>query len=317
MDQATAKKLCAINTRFYAENAASFSQTRNAPWDGWRRCLDACGMGGPDETISDQPTSDRSADRAAVSRLANPQLSVRSVLDIACGNLRFEAFLEREYPAIDWRICALDNCEPLVGSSEAAIAEKVSFICDDIVANLLDGLPIVKRANIPALEYNPANIPTLENIFAPENASEFAHPPTFDIVVSFGFMHHIPGFELRVRFLKEALSYVKPGGYLALSFWQFMNDEARREKAQCAHAEALEHLGLCPTDLEQGDYLLGWKNLPGQYRYCHHFSDEEIERFIAELSPSARMIASFCADGKTGNLNRYVILKRNLHSILG
>lgn len=261
MDQATAKKLCALNTRFYAANAASFSKTRTAPWDGWRRCLDVCGF--TSRTVS--------------------------VLDIACGNLRFETFLEREHPTIDWRFFAVDNCEPLVDSSDAAIAENVNFTCEDIIANMLEGLPAFEPANTPA----------------------FARSFPFDLVVSFGFMHHIPGFDLRVRLLKEALSYVKPGGHLAVSFWQFLNDEARREKVQRTHAEALDRLVLRPDDLEPGDYLIGWKNLPGQYRYCHHFSDAEIDRIIAELAPHASVVASFLADGKTGDLNRYIVFRRS------
>lgn len=355
MNRATVKKLCALNTRFYATNAASFSQTRNAPWDGWRRCLDACDFAlvGSDEAVAPGVAS---KGVLADSLPKNRSSRAISVLDIACGNLRFEAFLEREHPAIDWRFFAIDNCEPLVDSSDVAIAQKVNFTCEDIISNMLDGLPAVEPANTPA----------------------FARAFPFNLVVSFGFMHHIPGFDLRVRFLKEALSYTKPGGHLAVSFWQFLNDDARREKAQRTHAEALEffsgelseelllhevessqdvdtldshegrechapirdkvasrersadedlaphacagetlpqqgirdHLVLRPDDLEAGDYLLGWKNLPGQYRYCHHFSDEEIERIIAKLVPHANAIASFTADGKTGSLNRYVIFER-------
>ena len=329
MDQTTAKKLCALNTRFYAANAASFSQTRNVPWDGWRRCLDACdfALEGSDKTTASGAASESvPADSVPQNRSSR----AISVLDIACGNLRFETFLEREYSAIDWRFFAIDNCEPLVDSGEASVAEKVNFTCEDIIGNMLDGLPAVE----------------------PANTSAFARAFPFDLVVSFGFMHHIPGVDLRVRFLKEALSYVKPGGHLAVSFWQFLNDDARREKAQRTHAEALEffsgelaeelllheveqeegfalhqveqaretaacqggetreHLVLRPDDLEAGDYLLGWKNEPGQYRYCHHFSDEEIDRFIAKLAPHASVAASFTADGKTGNLNRYVVFRR-------
>lgn len=319
MDRTTAKKLCALNTRFYAANAASFSRTRTAPWDGWRRCLDACGFApeGAGETAVSCAASECSS---VVSSQQDRSRHIASVLDIACGNLRFETFLDSEYPAIDWRFFAVDNCEPLVDSSDAAIAENVNFTCEDIITNMLEELPAAEPVNTPA----------------------FARSFPFDLVVSFGFMHHIPRFDLRVRFLKEALSYVKPGGHLAVSFWQFLNDETRREKAQRTHAEALEffsgelaeelllraaertgeaaayqasdayeHLVLRPDDLEVGDYLLGWKNEPGQYRYCHHFSDAEIDRIIAELVPHASVVASFSADGKTGDLNRYVVLRRS------
>lgn len=280
MNCETANILSQINTRFYAQNAESFSQTRNAPWDGWRRCMTACGL---------IPGADESGER--------------SVLDVACGNLRFEAFLAGEYPAIDWRFFAIDNCEPLAQASETSseepaqsIAENVNFTCEDIIANMLEDLPL----------------------FEPANTSELACAFPFDIVASFGFIHHIPGFELRAEFLKHALDYVKPSGYLVVSFWQFLNDESKRDKIEKTHAEALEffstdsELGIDQTVLEPGDYLLGWKNKPGQYRYCHHFTNEEIDALVEQLSPHAQLVDSFTADGKTNNQNHYVVLRRNL-----
>lgn len=306
MNRDTVRALCQLNTEFYERNAASFSQTRTAPWEGWRRCMAACGFDDFDEAL-DQPANAQTAD---------------SVLDIACGNLRFEAFLANTYPYIDWSFFAVDNCEPLVASGQEDIAKKVHFTCEDIVSNLLEGLPAAEPANIPAL----------------------AAATPFDLVVSFGFLHHIPSFDLRRQFLLEALSQVKPGGYLVVSFWQFLNDPAKRAKIEQTHAEALaffagcaearandrdaldQEVGSSSSDnpnpsclkppaffagsLEPNDYFLGWKNEPGNYRYCHHFSNEEIDRIIAALAPHTTVVESFSADGKPGNLNRYVVFKR-------
>lgn len=385
MTRATVRALCQLNTEFYERNAASFSQTRTAPWEGWRRCMAACcGFDGLDEAALDQSvnaqaagqpanaqTADRAADadaqafgdqsdeqatknpafhgqasaihpidgpstegiaacdQAAAMGLPAPRSLTRSVLDIACGNLRFEAFLANTYPHIDWSFFAVDNCEPLVASGQEDIAKKVHFACEDIVSNLLEGLPAAEPANIPAL----------------------AAATPFDLVVSFGFLHHIPSFDLRQRFLLEALSQVKPGGYLVVSFWQFLNDPAKRAKIEQTHAEALAFFAGCaetrandrdaldrgannarsgspnsgdptlgdrkspvldPSSLEPNDYFLGWKNEPGNYRYCHHFSNEEIDRIITTLAPHATVIESFSADGKPGNLNRYVVFKREV-----
>lgn len=314
MNRETVRALCQLNTEFYERNAASFSQTRTAPWEGWRRCMAACGFDDSDGAALDQPANAQTAD---------------SVLDIACGNLRFETFLANTYPHIDWSFFAVDNCEPLVASGQEDVAKKVHFTCEDIVSNLLDGLPAAEPANVPAL----------------------AAATPFDLVVSFGFLHHIPSFDLRQRFLLEALSQVKPGGYLVVSFWQFLNDPAKRAKIEQTHAEALAFfesdaetrandrdaldrgannarsgspnsgdptLGdrkspvLDPSSLEPNDYFLGWKNEPGNYRYCHHFSKEEIDRIITTLAPHATVIESFSADGKPGNLNRYVVFKREV-----
>ena len=309
MNRETARALCQLNTEFYERNAASFSQTRTAPWEGWRRCMAACGFDGLDEAALDQPVNAQIAD---------------SVLDIACGNLRFETFLANAYPHIDWSFFAVDNCEPLVASGQEDIAKKVHFTCEDIVSNLLDGLPAAEPANVPAL----------------------AAATPFDLVVSFGFLHHIPSFDLRQQFLLEALSQVKPGGYLVVSFWQFLNNPAKRAKIEQTHAEALAFFASCvetrandrdaldrgagssssgnpdlscpkltaffADSLEPNDYFLGWKNEPDNYRYCHHFSNEEIDRIIAALAPHATVVESFSADGKPGNLNRYVVFKREV-----
>lgn len=309
MTRATVRALCQLNTEFYERNAASFSQTRTVPWEGWRRCMAACGFDDSDGAALDQPVDAQIAD---------------SVLDIACGNLRFEAFLANTYPHIDWSFFAVDNCEPLVASGQEDVAKKVHFTCEDIVSNLLDGLPAAEPANVPAL----------------------AAATPFDLVVSFGFLHHIPSFDLRQQFLLEALSQVKPGGYLVVSFWQFLNDPAKRAKIEQTHAEALAFFASCAEtrandrdaldrgagssssgnpdlscpkltaffadSLEPSDYFLGWKNEPDNYRYCHHFSNEEIDRIITALAPHATVIESFSADGKPGNLNRYVVFKREV-----
>lgn len=307
MNRETVRALCQLNTEFYERNAASFSQTRTAPWEGWRRCMAACGFDDSDGAALGQSMDTQIAD---------------SVLDIACGNLRFEMFLANAYPHIDWSFFAVDNCEPLVASGQEDIAKKVHFTCEDIVSNLLEGLPAAEPANIPAL----------------------AAATPFDLVVSFGFLHHIPSFDLRRQFLLEALSQVKPGGYLVVSFWQFLNDPAKRAKIEQTHVEALAFFAGCAEtrtndrealdrgvgssssdnpnpsclkppaffagSLEPNDYFLGWKNEPGNYRYCHHFSNEEIDRIIAALAPHATVVESFSADGKPGNLNRYVVFKR-------
>lgn len=247
MTRTTMRALCQLNAEFYKRNAASFSQTRAAPWEGWRRCgfdgLAEAALGQPenaqtadqaedtqtvdqsadaaaqglddqageqaaespafqDQTSATQPINDPSAEgtpacsQAAAMGLSASRSLTRSVLDIACGNLRFEMFLANAYPHIDWSFFAVDNCEPLVASGQEDIAKKVHFTCEDIVSNLLEGLPAAEPANIPAL----------------------AAATPFDLVVSFGFLHHIPSFDLRRQFLLEALqsgeAWRLPGSFL-------------------------------------------------------------------------------------------------------
>ena len=144
--------------------------------------------------------------------------------------------------------------------------------------------------------------------------------PLADISVCFGFMHHVPSCEYRVRVLDALVRQTRPGGIIAISFWEFMNDERMARKAVRAEARA----ELTPpfesydsAQFEAGDHLIGWQNDRHAYRYCHHFDDQQItdlvrgvRTFYKSGEVPVRELERFHADGRSGELNRYVILKR-------
>ncbi len=264
MDEAFAKQLCQLNNRFYEQNAASFSATRQSGWPGWERCLQAIGLQatgqGPEEL---------------------------HIFDLACGNLRFEAFLERAIPQARLCALALDACESLpVARSDTR------FVRCDIIEELSDG----------------TLGETLEKAMGTSQIG--ASFEGADLAVCFGFMHHIPLPEWRAQLLKAMLGAVKPGGFACVSFWRFADDEGLAEKAQRTHAQGCLDLTFDPAAFNEGDFLLGWKNREGSYRYCHSFTDADIDQLAAALPPNARTAARFRADGRTGNLNEYLVLQR-------
>jgi hypothetical protein len=120
-------------------------------------------------------------------------------------------------------------------------------------------------------------------------------------------MHHVPLAEHRAAILAALVEQTRPGGFVAVSFWQFLNDETRAFKAQATQARALQELGL--PQLGDNDFLLGWKNTPGTYRYCHSFTDAEIDQLAESVARRASTLARFTADGRTGKLNSYLILR--------
>ena len=144
--------------------------------------------------------------------------------------------------------------------------------------------------------------------------------PLADISVCFGFMHHVPSCEYRVRVLDALVRQTRPGGIIAISFWEFMNDERMARKA--VRAEARAELtppfeGYDSAQFEAGDHLIGWQNDRHAYRYCHHFDDQQItdlvrgvRTFYKSGEVPVRELERFHADGRSGELNRYVILKR-------
>ena len=252
----TAEQLSYVTSEFYAQQTQSFSATRQAPWQGWQKCLDAM----PQLLSGEKP----------------------SVLDVGCGNLRFARFLRDEAGIVPAKYFAVDNCKPLVESGETnAQTPQVTFIELDVIKSLLDNT-LSSRLTVPSC----------------------------DLVVAFGFLHHVPGAQKRIQLLHTLLDKTKPGGFVCVSFWQFMNSQKLAAKAQETTAQGLRALGIDASDLEQNDYLIGWQDKADTWRYCHHFSQEELDELLASLGPDVHVCTQFSADGKDNNLNRYVILQR-------
>ena len=295
MDTSIARQLIDLNTRFYRANAASFSATREAPWDGWRRiavhaaaCVDALAPGKP-----------------------------LKVLDLACGNMRLERFLADELPGARFEFHAVDNCGELAAG--LSLPAGVVYHNVDILGALLDAASDDSRASAPRAPGMLERVETNPSPTIPEWVGMNPSPtiPLCALSCCFGFMHHVPGFELRVAVLRELVRRTAPGGIIAVSFWQFMHDERLASKAQEAERAAREHGLLEPAvldALEPGDHLLGWQD-GTSLRYCHHFEEREIDQFIEALpAGTVRPFESYSADGRAGNLNRYVLLRRTAGS---
>ena len=257
-EEVLALRLCALTGEFYRANAESFSQTRQSPWQGWVRLLE----------VMDARAAERELLR---------------MLDVACGNLRFERYLADALPGRMLSGWAVDNCEPLVEAgerSEFGPLSRIAFQNLDVIERLSGG----RR---------------WESLEAPDASR--------DLAVSFGFMHHVPLECWRAELLRALIAKVRPGGFVAVSFWRFLNSDKLARKAQETTDRARAELGL--PELPQNDYLLGWQDTQELYRYCHHFDEPEIERLLAMVADSADLVSRFEADGKTGNLNEYVVLR--------
>ena len=205
------------------------------------------------------------------------------VLDLACGNLRFEWYLADALPCRMLSGYAVDNCDSLVEAGERNGSDALSQIA-------FQSLDAIERLSAGCLR---------EALEAPDASC--------DLAVSFGFMHHVPLERWRVELLRALVAKVRPGGFVAVSFWRFLNSDKLARKAQETTSRARAELGI--PELPPNDYLLGWQDTQGLYRYCHHFDEPEIERLLAMMADSADLVSRFEADGKTGNLNEYVVLR--------
>lgn len=260
MNLATARELSRLTGEFYARTSASFAQTRTAPWPGWQRVVDEMGMPGNSDGFT---------------------VPFR-VLDLACGNLRFERFLAAE--ASEGRmpspieVHALDSCDAML--DEAPIADvTVTYSHFDIT----------------------------EALFAGDVLQDTLDSRVADLAVCFGFMHHLCLPAHRQRVLEALVECVVPGGMIAVSFWQLSRSKRLLGKARAVTEQAVAQHNL--QGLEAGDYLLGWQDRTDVLRYCHDFSEQEIDG-LAQAIASAEEVARYSADGATGNLNRYLIMRR-------
>ena len=303
MDIATARSLIDLNNRFYARNAASFSATRSAPWAGWRALSELLAQHGwlsPDDEGTGASKEHR-------------------VLDLACGNLRFERFLADEFPKLNLRFVAVDSCAEL--TCDTAVRDiDCTYRQIDVLQALLDcdentpgsacpAVVIAPGSACPAVAITPGS--TCPAAFvAPGYAPAPEAGPTFDLCASFGFMHHVPGEHLRRRLLDRLLDCTSPGGLLAMSFWQFMSDDRLSRKADQADSAMRAQGRIDMARLDANDHFLGWQTDPSPLRYCHHFDEREIDELVASVGTRAREVARYSADGSSGTLNRYLVLER-------
>ncbi len=200
------------------------------------------------------------------------------VADIGCGNGRFGQFLQ-------------EKCQEL----------KFSYTGIDANQTLLDFSQETLEGKIPALHLQQTDV-----ITELQNNIDFLKDQEFQLVTSFGFFHHIPSYEIRLKLLKYLLSKITPDGYLIISFWQFMKFERFKKKIADEHTLITHNIN--PKNLEKNDYILDWNRGQTALRYCHFIDETEQNNLISDSR--AQLIKTYPADGKEGSVNQYVILTR-------
>jgi SAM-dependent methyltransferase len=163
---------------------------------------------------------------------------------------------------------------------------------DDVRYHGLDNNPALlnhARESLPEATFEARDI--VEN---PPDSGDY------DLLVLFGLMHHIPGADHRLGLLRSLADRVAPGGMLAFACWRFYEFERFRQR-----------IVPWPEDLivEAHDYLLDWRRGTHALRYCHYVDDAEHAALVAATGLDE--IATYRADGFSGTVNRYSLLRRN------
>ena len=294
-----------MDNAFYAEHAASFSATRSTPWQGWERLAELLRERG-------EPWAN------GMGKDSGESMETVHVLDLACGNLRFERFLRRAFPELTLTFHAYDSCPDLVCPElvEEGASESRPVSTDegadrggnlDVRFHELDALDVL----LGRMEASATDSGT--NVAAGGAKGLLLDAPPCALTVCFGFMHHVPGGVLRRAVLDALVDATAPGSVIAVSFWRFMDDPRLARKARAADASAVANPpfeGFSPTALEPGDHFLGWQDDSRPLRYCHHFDEAEIDELASGVTARARETARFSADGASGTLNRYLVLQK-------
>lgn len=200
------------------------------------------------------------------------------ILDVGCGNGRFLKYLHTH----------LD-----VNGTYTGI---------DFSTKLLE-LAKKNLSGIPGFQINLEHIDLMADV-------KFRHiNRAYNFIVVFGLLHHIPGYKTRLSLIETIMDFLQDSGFIILSFWQYQKSERIFSK-RIREPELELILGEDYDNLENGDYLLRWSDSKLS-RYCHSFSDEEIKAVLTEMQAKGlKIVNQYEADGKEGNLNKYVILAR-------
>ena len=203
-------------------------------------------------------------------------------LDLGCGSgalaqLWVNQGRQGAYHGLDFSSVLLQEANDLLSREEIPSGLDIRFIKADLLSkNWPDGLP--RRS--------------------------------YDGVLCFAALHHIPGYETRLQLVRQVRQLLPIGGMFIHSNWQFQHSPRLMARVQ-----DWSQIGLQAEDLEEGDTLLDWRYaLPGQseqvgYRYVHRFSGDEFERLAS--AGGFEIKECFESDGEGGKLGFYQVWVAN------
>jgi len=193
-----------------------------------------------------------------------------SILDVGCGNGSLARALAEG--GFSGRYLGVDMSEGLLASAESLLDEGTQGSFNFKAVDLSD----------------------------PDWPKAIPHA-TFDWLVSFAVLHHLPGESLRHQIVSAFTNMVNPNSRVAVSVWQWQNSPRLRKRVL-----PWSTVGLSSDQVGGGDVLLDWRagDTPG-LRYVHTFEEAD----LAALAESAgfRVIQTFYSDGKSGDLALYQV----------
>lgn len=211
-----------------------------------------------------------------------PQHQPLRVLDLACGNGRLYGFLKNSLPNTSIDYVGLDDDQQLLDFATQQFPQ-VTFKHCDLLAD--QNWPLSKQQH-------------------------------FDLISIFGLTHHLPSNQQILQLLQQAKSCLATNGLLVISNWQFAAEKTRFNKNILTAKKIICHRQINPwrklkllyllSMMSSNEYLIDWQNSTA-IRYARHISESEMKQLATQNGWHIQ--DTFYADGKSGHLNQYFILR--------
>lgn len=198
--------------------------------------------------------------------------NTNNVLDLACGNGRFVESLKKH--SEDFNYLGIDADDFLLEEAKKKYkSQKVKFLKLDLM--------------------NSAELSNINNF------------GKFDLIVMFGFMHHVPSTQKRVELFNIANSLLSEEGLFCFSVWDF---PGKKYEERVNKNEIAKELDFTDSLIDKNDYLLDWREGKRAYRFAHYYTETEINELLSQTN--YEQIHAFAADGRDSKSNRYFVLKK-------
>jgi SAM-dependent methyltransferase len=142
----------------------------------------------------------------------------------------------------------------------------------------------------------------------------------YDLIVVFGITHHLVNAQVRIEFFSKISKAIAERGLAVVSFWDFLSDKKLQKKIVTKEQflksgisgedpMQMEGINLGIFDsLRQNDYILDWKKSQTAYRFCHYYTQEEIEMLFSQSG--LKIVNRFSSDGPNQKANQYFVLQK-------
>jgi len=205
-----------------------------------------------------------------------------NVLDLGCAHGALaEALRERGFSG---RYAGLDSSPPLLESVPDQLQPP--------------------RYQFALAELGDAQWPEVARTMLAQDAvteqSAFERSSLFDWVFAFAVLHHLPSSELRKSAAAEIGALVRTEGHAVVSVWDFLASPRLRDRIV-----EWETVDLRDDEVDQGDYLVDWREGGSGVRYVHHFAEDELDEIA--VTAGFRVAQEYRSDGENHKLGLYQI----------